>query len=158
MNALKWLNYEYIKLEDAAREFEKRGEKVIKIGPKPENDWFVTRRRPYAIEFLTALNNLGQTFVLTSGRTGFQTEVVNMHKLPVRGVYGKDRYGSVKQSPQAILIDDNWNLQSMGIEAKVGAIGCGTDRVVVVKVWMGDDPADNGLMEILPKIKTLLAK
>jgi hypothetical protein len=157
MNASNWLPIHNLSLENLADEFEKRGEKVIRFGSDPKNEWFVTRVRPHAHEFLNVLHGMGEVAILTTGGTEFQAQVVKLHDLPIKSVYGREQYGSLPKSPRSILIDDNWSMQSMGIESKIKAIGCGTDRVVVAPGWQGKDASDNGLMPLVPKIQQLLA-
>lgn len=145
--------------------YEQAGEQVI-------GD-YVTRLRPFALPFCETLLTLAPTVVLTNGITNFQKQVIKLHKIPIKEVYGRDNYHNVPPSSNGILIDND-NLTSGNMQNKLKAIGFTkrvtthkfsqmgsfiiTDRIVNVKPWFGDDFDDQELMNILPKIERLVNK
>lgn len=132
------------------------GGTVIKINQSEDdwaNNWFVTYRRPGAIEFIESIKPLTQVFILTSGGKPFQTNVIKIHKIPIaeNQILGRQEYGQVPQNPKSVLVDD-LTPQTSGAKNKLQAIG--SQNLIHVMPWLDVDMSDNVLLsQTLPQIK-----
>jgi phosphoglycolate phosphatase-like HAD superfamily hydrolase len=125
----------------------------------------IVRVRPGAKEFVSAVKELGRAFVLTMGTTAHQAAALEAAGLrgEFEGVFGRDEFGKVPQSPRSLLVDDlspsSFNvidkLHAMGVvknhgDAKELAVAM-RDHFVRVPSYQGEED-DDGLAEALPEV------
>jgi hypothetical protein len=147
--------------EEIANQLISQGWKIIKLNPNDwQNTWFCSYRRPGADEFLQSIQSFAEVYILTSGKTQFQTQVVQSHGFPVEKVIGKDAYGEIESIPlelrqNSILVDD-LGPNTIGVRQKIDVIGIGPERHVQVHPYLGPKSREAGnLSDALTQIKGL---
>jgi hypothetical protein len=113
--------------------------------------------RPHAADFLRECKTLAPTYILTAGLSMYQEQVLDSVGLLdyVEDVFGRDRFHDLPKGVKGILID-NLPHNSGNSSAKLQAMGGG--MYLKVPDWTGENPHDNVLMDILPKIKQAFAQ
>lgn len=111
---------------------------------------YIAQPKPNAHKFVEELRKMGQVFVYTQGKKEHQLKVIQACELPFapNQVFGREDYGHMPHSPNAVLIDD-LGVNTQGVTEKLRSLGLSEDRFV--QFQQGQD-----LLQLLPAVRALL--